>query len=116
LVVDDSLESVKRVKEAKEVAAKLGLENDLKRAKAGKKMRSGKSRLRKGGYRVPKSVLVVLGDDKGAGKAFRNLPGVDVCKVSDLSAELLAPGGQAGRLAVFTKSAVDKIGKEGLWA
>ena len=36
-------------------------------------------------------------------------PGVDVCAPKDLSAELLAPGGVAGRLTVFTEAALKAL-------
>ena len=38
-----------------------------------------------------------------------NLPGVDVVAAKDLSAEDLAPGGDLGRLTVFTKTAVEAL-------
>ena len=43
-------------------------------------------------------------------KAVRNLPGVDVVSASDLSAEHLAPGGDAGRLTVFTEKSIEAMG------
>jgi large subunit ribosomal protein L4e len=44
-------------------------------------------------------------------KAARNIPGVDIVKVSDLSVEKLAPGAKAGRLAIYTESALAEIAK-----
>ena len=72
-------------------------------------MRSGRSKLRKGGYRTPKSVLIVYGDDRGVWRATRNIPGVDTVSVAKLDAECLAPGGVPGRLTVWTKSALEKL-------
>jgi large subunit ribosomal protein L4e len=115
VVVDDAFESVARVKDARKTLKALGLENDLERASRARKKRSGRARLRKGGYRVPKSVLVVFGDDKGVWRAVRNLPGVDACRVDKLNAELLAPGGEAGRLCVFTQNALAKMNENGLY-
>lgn len=115
IVVDDAIEGVKKSKEAKAAFEKLGLGKDLERARKRRRMRSGRARLRKGGYRNSKSVLVVLGEDKGVWKAARNFPGVDVVKVNELTAELLAPGGQQGRLAVWTESALEKMQKEELF-
>ncbi len=115
LVADDSLEAVAKAKEAKAVFEKLGLGKDLERARQRRRMRSGRARLRKGGHRNSRSVLVVVGEDKGVWKAARNLPGVDVVKVGDLTAELLAPGGEQGRLAVWTESALEKMRKEELF-
>ena len=42
-------------------------------------------------------------------KAARNLPGVDVVTSKDLCAEDLAPGGDLGRLTIWTKSAIEAL-------
>lgn len=115
VVVDSSFESIKKVKEAKKVLETIGLKDDLERARKGRQIRSGRARLRKGGYREPKSALIIVGEDKGLCKATRNIPGVDAVKVTELTAELLAPGGDAGRVTVWTKSAVEKMSEEGLY-
>ncbi|MBI4360634.1 50S ribosomal protein L4 [Candidatus Micrarchaeota archaeon] len=109
IVVSQDFAQVKRVSDAVDVLTALGLSSDLDRAKDGRKMRSGRARLRKGGYRTPKSVLIVYAKDQGIHKAARNLPGVDVVSVKELNAELLAPGGQAGRLIVWTQDALDEL-------
>lgn len=52
-----------------------------------------------------------MGEDKGIRKAARNHPGVEVVVVDNLNAELLAPGTHPGRLTLYTRSAVDKLGE-----
>lgn len=42
-------------------------------------------------------------------RAFRNLPGVELCSVDRLNLLQLAPGGHLGRFCVWTKSAVEKL-------
>jgi large subunit ribosomal protein L4e len=116
LVVDDSIQSLKRVRELKQALAYLGLDKDLARAHEGRRMRSGRARLRKGGYRTPRSVLIVVGDDQGVWRAARNLPGVDVAKAEELTAELLAPGGQPARLTLWTPHALQRLAGESLYA
>lgn len=115
LIVEDGFEAIKRSKDIQQALDKLGVASDLQRAKEGRRMRSGRSRLRKGGYRTPTSVLIVVGEDKGVWKSARNLAGVDVVPVEKLNAELLAPGGQAGRLVVWTSHALQKLGKQALY-
>ncbi|MEW5955318.1 MAG: 50S ribosomal protein L4 [Candidatus Micrarchaeota archaeon] len=115
LVADDPLESLKKVKEVKATLEKIGVGPDLQRASEGRKKRSGRARLRRGGYRVPKSVLIVIAEDKGVWQASRNIPGVDVAKVDELDAEALAPGGDAGRLVVWTKAALQKLAEKQLY-
>ena len=43
-------------------------------------------------------------------KSSNNLCGVDITKPDQLNIEYLAPGGDAGRLTVFTKSALQQLG------
>ena len=87
----------------------LGLGDDLRRASKGRKIRAGKATMRGRVHKTPKSVLLVVANKNGLAKAARNLPGVDVVAAKDLSAEDLAPGGDLGRLTVFTKAAVEAL-------
>ena len=87
----------------------LGLGDDLRRARDDRKIRAGKATMRGRVHKTPKSVLLVVASKDGLAKAARNLPGVDVVAAKDLSAEHLAPGGDLGRLTVFTKAAVEAL-------
>jgi len=95
------------------VSSSLG--DDLERANNGRAIRAGKGKMRGRKMKTPKSLLIVVGTDNGVGKAARNLPGVDIAEVHGLNAELLAPGTHAGRLVVWTTSAIDRLGKENLF-
>ena len=109
-VVDDELETIKRTKETREIFKDLGIMDDIVRAKKGRKIKSGKGKLRGRKYRTPKGPLVVVGSDRGISLGARNHAGVDVVEVNNVNAELLAPGTQAGRLTIYTKSAIEKLG------
>ena len=87
----------------------LGLGDDLRRARDGRKIRAGKATMRGRVHKTPKSILLVVANKDGLAKAARNLPGVDVVAAKDLCAEDLAPGGDLGRLTVFTKAAVGAL-------
>ena len=87
----------------------LGLGDDLERARNGRNIRAGKGTMRGRKYRTPKSILLVVAQTDCLAKAARNVPGVDVVAVKDLSAEDLAPGGDAGRLTVWTKDAIGAL-------
>jgi large subunit ribosomal protein L4e len=87
----------------------LGLGADLNRAKDGRKIRAGKATMRGRKYRTPKSILLVVSKKDGLHRAANNVPGVDVVSAKDLCAEDLAPGGDLGRLTVWTKSAVEAL-------
>lgn len=46
---------------------------------------------------------------EGIDKGFRNLPGVDLTMVENLSLLDLAPGGHLGRFCIWTKGAFEKL-------
>jgi large subunit ribosomal protein L4e len=87
----------------------LGLGDDLIRAKEGRKIRAGKATMRGRKYRTPKSILLIVSKKEGLHKAAKNVPGVDVIATKDLCAEDLAPGGDIGRLTVWTESAIMEL-------
>ncbi|MDR2966786.1 MAG: 50S ribosomal protein L4 [Methanobacteriaceae archaeon] len=110
LVVDDEISNIKKTKDTREIFRKLGIIDDIIRAKKGKKIRAGKGKLRGRKYKKVKGPLIVVAEDKGIGLGARNHAGVDLVTVDNLNAELLAPGTHPGRLTVFTKSAIEKLG------
>ena len=109
LVLDDPVEAVASASQARSVLEKLKLWDDVLRAQERTHLRSsGRARRRGRVRRTPRSVLLVTGaPDRALG--FRNLSGVDVVPVQRLATEDLAPGGVAGRLTIFSKSAVESL-------
>ena len=57
------------------------------------------------------NILFIVSEDKGISKAIKNIPGTDFSIVRNLNAELLAPGTHAGRLTVWSESAIKKLGE-----
>jgi large subunit ribosomal protein L4e len=108
LVVSDDLESLKTTKEVKDTFSKLGLSEDLERAKD-REVRAGKGKMRGRKYKKKKSALLVVSDNGGVPRGARNHPGIDVVKAGHLGVEQLAPGTHYGRLVVYTKSAIEDI-------
>jgi large subunit ribosomal protein L4e len=107
VVVADEAVAAGKTSDIAELLAKLGLGADLERAKSGTHVRAGMGKLRGRAYRTPRSVLLVTADGKAPGA--RNLAGVDVVAARNLSAEDLAPGGDAGRLTVYTPAALAQL-------
>ncbi|MFN3383338.1 MAG: 50S ribosomal protein L4 [Archaeoglobaceae archaeon] len=105
-VVVDEFEAIGKTKEAISVLKAIGVYEDIERAKERRRQRAGIGKMRGRRFVSKKSILVVVGEDNGISKAIRSLPGVDVVKARDLNVELLAPGCHAGRLTVYTKSAL----------
>ena len=111
IVVDDKIQEIKKSKELVEFLKKIGLNEEIKRIKK-KKIRAGKGKARGRKYKKKIGPLIVITQDKGIVKAAKNLPGCNVCRVKNLSVELLAPGAMPGRLTIFTKSALEKLMKK----
>ena len=109
IVIEDDFENIKKTKQVIEVLEKIGINSDILRSANGKHVRAGKGKMRGRRYRVPKSLLIVSIKEE-LEKSSENLSGVDISKPQQLNIELLAPGGIAGRLTVFTKSALAKLG------
>ncbi|HLF16958.1 MAG TPA: 50S ribosomal protein L4 [Candidatus Thermoplasmatota archaeon] len=107
VVVADDMFTAKKTQDIADVLGKIGLGADLERAKDGVHVRAGMGKLRGRAYRTPRSVLLVTADGKAPGA--HNLAGVDVVAARNLSAEHLAPGGDPGRLTVYTKTALEHL-------
>lgn len=107
LVVDDDFATIEKTKDAVAALIAMGVGADLDRARDGRHVRAGIGKLRGRKYKTPKSALFVTVDGKAPAAA--NLTGCDVVSVAGLGAEHLAPGGDVGRLTVFTKSAIDAL-------
>jgi large subunit ribosomal protein L4e len=108
LVVESSIEEVDTAKKALKALKKLGVKEDIERAKNGTHVRAGRGTMRGRRYRTPKSLLVVVADPKKA-RGFGNLPGIDVATPSQLSPEILAPGGMPGRLTLISENALKHL-------
>ena len=110
IVVDD-FEGLKKTKDVIEVLKAIGVYDDVLRAAERKRIRAGKGKMRGRRYTKKKSLLIVTSKNSDVLKASRNLPGVDAVEARNLNVELLAPGGHAGRLVVYTKSALSYLGE-----
>jgi len=97
-------------KEAIAVLQALGLQDEMDRAKNGVHQRAGRGKMRGRRLKKPKSVLFVVDDMAKAKKCLGNIPGVDITTPKGLSVELLAPGGDPGRLTVYTEKALNALG------
>jgi large subunit ribosomal protein L4e len=108
VVFEDGFEEIARTGDVISALSAAGVYMDVVRAKESRKIRAGKGKLRGRRYKQRKSLLIVTGSRPLT--AARNLPGVDAVTVDQLNAELLAPGTQAGRLTVWTESALSRLG------
>jgi large subunit ribosomal protein L4e len=106
VVVSDDLEALEKTAALEAFLVDLGLTDELKRIYGGVKRRSGTARMRGRTTRKKVGPLIVVSNDRGVGKAAASIPGVEVVSVDSLSVLPLAPGGVAGRLTIWTSSAI----------
>jgi large subunit ribosomal protein L4e len=109
LVVENDIENISTVKEAVDTLTKLGVEDDLIRAKSGIHVRAGRGKMRGRRYRRPRSLLLVVSNPEQAQRGFGNLTGVEITTPSGLSIEHLAPGGTPGRLTLISEGALKQM-------
>lgn len=113
VVVEDGIETLApdggATQEGIKILSQLGLLADVERAKQGRHIRAGRGKMRGRRYRQPQSLLVVVKEPANVRRLFGNLPGVDVVNTAALNAEVLAPGGDPGRLTVFSEGALETL-------
>lgn len=106
MVIADDIEKISKTKDLKKVLLSLKLGKELEKKK---KIRAGRGKMRGRKYRKKKSLLIVVAEDKGIKKAGENLPGIDIARVDELNAELLAPGAAPGRKVLWSEKAIKKL-------
>ncbi len=110
IVIDDKVQTIKKTSQIYDILVQIGLEDELTRASE-KRTRAGKGKRRGRKYKRKKGPIIVVKEDFGIRKAAQNIPGVDVVKVEQLTCENLAPGTHAGRLTIWTQSAINALKK-----
>ncbi len=105
-ILNSEIEKLEKTKDIKGLLEKLNLKDELTRS-AIKKVRAGKGKLRGRKYQRKKGILIVVSDSCPLLKSASNIPGIDVVKVNQLNAELLAPGCMPGRITLFTENAIN---------
>jgi large subunit ribosomal protein L4e len=110
IVESQVLTSIFKTRDSTELLGKLGLYEDVERAREGTRWRAGKGKRRGRRYKEPKSILFILEDvNSPFARSVRNLPGVDVTLPSLVSVLHLAPGAHPGRLTFITTGALKAL-------
>jgi large subunit ribosomal protein L4e len=107
VVLENKFESLDRTQDVISALTVAGVYHDIERAKDSKKVRAGRGKMRGRRFKQRKSLLIVTAEKPL--RAARNLAGVDVVTVDQLNVEHLAPGMLAGRLTVWTESAITRL-------
>jgi large subunit ribosomal protein L4e len=109
VIVEDKFEKIATAQDALAFFEKIGISDDVTRAKEGRYIRAGKGKMRSRRFRTPRSILIITVEPGTVHKAVSNLPGISAVPVSRVSVEDLAPGGDPGRLTLFTESALKEV-------
>jgi len=110
LVVDNKvIDNVDKTSKARKLLASLKAYDDVQKVKDSKNLRAGKGKMRNRRFVQRRGPLVVYNEKGPLVKAFRNLPGVELCCVTRLNLLQLAPGGHLGRFIVWTKDAFERL-------
>ncbi len=108
LIVEDAFENLETTRDVATALTALKVWSDVENAKRGKRERPGKGKRRGRRYKTKKSLLIVSTHSM---VSAQNLAGVDAITADALDVELLAPGTHAGRLTIWTESAIKMVGK-----
>ncbi len=106
IVMDNRLEAITKTKELLKVLKSIGVEEDIERSHDPKLRKGLRRSIRRRIFR--KSVLIVAGDIGKIGRAGRNIPGVDVRSVNELTVESIAPGA-IPRITIFSEHAINSL-------
>jgi ribosomal protein L4 len=109
IVSNESINHIAKTKAAVRFLKVLKANRDAEKAKDSKKIRAGKGKARNRRYTLKKGPLIIYLDKSTVCRAFRNLPGVDLCCVTRLNLLYLAPGGHVGRFIIWTQAAYERL-------
>ena len=108
----ESVEKIQKTKDAVKCLKAIGAYDDVERVIASHRIRAGKGKWRNRRHSQRRGPLVIYNSNKsGLTRAFRNIPGVDLCKVTRLNLLKLAPGAHCGRLIIWTSDAFEALDK-----
>lgn len=113
-IISNDFELIANTKLLKNALLSLGFSDEFDRASE-KRVRAGRGKSRGRRYNKKKSILFVVSESCALQNAAKNLPGVDIQVIDKLNANLLAPGCHAGRIALYTEKAIERLDKENLF-
>jgi large subunit ribosomal protein L4e len=109
LVIKDDFQKIDNTKNFLAMIKKLHLDEDLQHVKDSKHIRPGKGKSRNRKYKMSRGPLFIYASDDGFRRTTINVPGIDTCNIDYLNILSLAPGGNLGRMIVWSESAFKKL-------
>jgi large subunit ribosomal protein L4e len=110
LVVDNSVQSYAKTKDAVAFLDAIKALDDVNRVNDSRTIRAGRGKMRNRRYVHRRGPMLVLDNSKGVA-AFRNIYGLDTANVNSLNLLHLAPGGHLGRFIIWSKGAFEQLDK-----
>lgn len=104
-----SVHNVKKTSTAVNILKTLCAYKDVEKVKHSRKLRAGRGKMRNRRYKQRRGPLIIYNDPGTLIRAFRNLPGVEFCRVTRLNLLQLAPGGHLGRFIIWTSDAFARL-------
>jgi len=109
VVADNTIVNLEKTSGAVALLQKLNAFTDVEKSRDSRTLRCGKGKMRNRRHVQRRGPLIVYDQKSSLVKAFRNLPGIELCSVDRLNLLQLAPGGHLGRFVIWTKSAFSKL-------
>merc|ERR1712063_157403 len=109
VIANSAVSGLEKTKAAVALLQAVSAYDDVQKSKDSRKIRAGKGKRRNRRYVQHVGPLVVYDESGPLTRAFRNLPGVELCQVSRLNLLRLAPGGHLGRFIVWTEGAFKQL-------
>jgi len=110
LVIDNkSIDTIDKTSAAVALLKSFNAYDDVQKVADSVTMRCGQGKMRNRRWTQRRGPLVIYNKSGPMVKAFRNIPGVELCSVQKLNLLQLAPGGHIGRFIIWTKDAFEHM-------
>ncbi|MDD2678761.1 MAG: 50S ribosomal protein L4 [Candidatus Nanoarchaeia archaeon] len=113
-LIIEGAEKLKKTSEVKKMLESIGLKDELKRASQ-RKVRPGIGKMRGRKYKTKKGPLIIASKNCDLIKSSKSMQGIESVQVNNLNVTLLAPGGEPGRITVWTKEAINELAEKNLF-
>jgi len=109
VVANDAVKGLQKTSAAVKLLKSLNAFDDVQKVKDSRKVRPGQGKARNRRYVQKRGPLVLYDQKTDLVRAFRNIPGIELCSVNRLNILQLAPGGHVGRFVIWVQDAFAKL-------
>jgi len=109
VISNETIVDIEKTSVAEKLLKTIGAFADIEKVKDSKKIRAGKGKARNRRRIQRRGPLIVYDQKSSLLRAFRNIPGIEICSVNRLNLLQLAPGGHLGRFVIWTRAAYERL-------